>query len=76
MNIKDFTKPELLIISHRANAVWQEIAEDVLSLPDLEHLEGIDYTKTVSRDEVIEWVNDVRQSLEAAFEAIAEGKAQ
>ena len=33
-------------------------------------------TQTESPDEVIEWVNDVRQSLEAAFEAIAEGKAQ
>jgi hypothetical protein len=33
-------------------------------------------TQTESPDEVIEWVNDVRQSLEAAFEAITEGKAQ
>lgn len=27
-------------------------------------------------EEVMEWVNDVRESLDTAFEAIAEGKAQ
>lgn len=27
-------------------------------------------------EEVIEWVDDVRESLDAAFEAIAEGKAE
>ena len=32
--------------------------------------------QTESPEEVIEWVNDVRQCLEAAFEAIAEGKAK
>jgi len=32
--------------------------------------------QTDAPEEVIEWVNDVRQSLEAAFKAIAEGKAK
>ena len=32
--------------------------------------------QTKSPEEVIEWVNDVRESLEATFEAIAEGKAK
>ncbi len=32
--------------------------------------------QTKAPEEVIEWVNDVRESLDAAFEAIAEGKAQ
>jgi hypothetical protein len=27
-------------------------------------------------EEIIEWVDDVRESLDAAFEAIAEGKAK
>ncbi len=33
-------------------------------------------TQTESPQEVIEWVDDVRESLEATFEAIAEGKAK
>jgi len=33
-------------------------------------------TQTDAPDEVIEWVNHVRGSLEATFEAIAEGRAQ
>ncbi len=32
--------------------------------------------QTESPEEVIEWVNDVRGSLEETFEAIAEGKAK
>ncbi len=32
--------------------------------------------QTESPEEVIEWVNDVRESLEETFEAIAEGKAK
>jgi len=32
--------------------------------------------QTESPKEVIEWADDVRESLEAAFEAIAEGKAK
>ena len=32
--------------------------------------------QTESPEEVMEWVNDVRESLEATFEAIAEGKAK
>ena len=33
-------------------------------------------TQTESPEEVIEWVNDVKQSLDATFEAIAEGNAK
>jgi hypothetical protein len=33
-------------------------------------------SQTESPEEVIEWVNDVRESLEETFEAIAEGKAK
>ena len=32
--------------------------------------------QTQSPEEVVEWANEVRQSLEATFEAIAEGKAK
>ena len=32
--------------------------------------------QTESPEEVIEWVNDVRESLDETFEAIAEGKAK
>ena len=32
--------------------------------------------QTKSPEEVLEWVDDVRESLEATFEAIAEGKAE
>jgi len=32
--------------------------------------------QTESPEEVMEWVNDVRESLETTFEAIAEGKAK
>ena len=32
--------------------------------------------QTESPEEVIEWVNDVRESLEETFEAISEGKAK
>ena len=32
--------------------------------------------QTESPEEVIEWVNDVRESLEETFDAIAEGKAK
>lgn len=32
--------------------------------------------QTEAPEEVIEWVDDVRESLDAAFKAIAEGKAQ
>jgi len=32
--------------------------------------------QTKAPEEVIEWVDDVRESLDAAFEAITEGKAQ
>lgn len=32
--------------------------------------------QTESPDEVIEWVNDVKESLEGVFEAIAEGEAK
>ena len=32
--------------------------------------------QTESPEEVLEWVSDVRESLEATFEAIAEGKAK
>ncbi len=33
-------------------------------------------TQTKAPEEVIEWVDDVRKSLDAVFEAISEGKAQ
>ena len=32
--------------------------------------------QTEAPEEVIEWVDDVRESLDAVFKAIAEGKAQ
>ena len=32
--------------------------------------------QTETPEEVAEWIDDVRESLDAAFEAIAEGKAQ
>ena len=32
--------------------------------------------QTESPEEVVEWANDVRESLEATFEAISEGKAK
>ncbi len=33
-------------------------------------------TQTKAPEEVIEWVDDVRESLDVVFEAISEGKAQ
>ncbi len=75
--IKNFGFPESdKLLFHINEAMSWESVRNLKSMKSTFILVQNITLQTEAPEEVLEWVNDVRESLDAAFEEIAEGRAQ